>query len=112
VTGSAAAPLAGPRAGGAARGLTLKRALAMLVLPASLVPVVLLGPGLLHAPRKLGRQAWAGVVRLERELAPGRPRVSAPTPALARASLGMVYGNWRLFPQVGREGLVPKGPVQ
>lgn len=92
--------------------LTPKRVLAMLVLPASLLPVTLLGPGLLRAPRKLARQAWAGVVRLERELAPGRPRVAPAPPALARASLGKVYGNWRAFPQGGREGLVPKGPVR
>ncbi len=92
--------------------LTVKHALAMLVLPASLLPVLLLGPGLLHAPRKLARQTWAGVVRLERELAPGRPHVVPAPPTLARANLGKVYGNWHAFPQPGREGLVPKGPVR
>jgi hypothetical protein len=96
-----------------APALTPKRVLAMLVLPASLLPVVLLGPGLLHAPRKLARQTFAGVVRLERKLAPGRPHHAPPAPpTLARANLGKLYGTWRAFPQPGREGLVPKGPVQ
>ncbi len=95
-----------------APALTLKRVLAMLVLPASLLPVVLLGPGLLHAPRKLARQAYAGAVRLERELAPGRPRAQQPPWLHARANLGRVYGSWRAFPQVGREGIVPLGPLQ
>jgi hypothetical protein len=89
-----------------------RRVLAMLVLPASLLPVTLLGPGLLHAPRKFARETWARAVRVERALAPGRPRVSQPPPRLARASLGKVYGSWRRFPQIGAAGLVRKGPVR
>lgn len=92
--------------------LTLKRVLAMLVLPASLLPVVLLGPGLLHAPRKLARVAWTGAERLERRLAPGRPRAQQSPWLHARADLGRVYGSWRAFPQSGREGIVPLGPLQ
>jgi len=95
-----------------ARVLTPKRVLAMLVLPASLLPVTLLGPGELNAPRHLALQAWAGVVRLERKLQPGRPRVKpAPRPA-AEASLGSLYGRWHAFPQVGREGIVRLGPTR
>jgi hypothetical protein len=92
--------------------LTFKRVLAMLVLPLSLLPVVLLGPGLLRAPRKLARQAWAGAVRLERQLEPGRPRAQQPPWLHARADLGRVYGSWHAFPQSGREGIVPLGPLQ
>ncbi len=92
--------------------LTPKRVLAMLVLPASLLPVTLLGPGLLRAPRRLARESWAGLVRLERDVAPGRAHVAPAVRALARADLGRVYGSWRAFPQVGREGVVPLGPLQ
>jgi hypothetical protein len=94
------------------RALTPRRVLAMLVLPASLLPVTLLGPGELAAPRRLARQTWAGVVRLERRLQPARHRAAAPAPPLARVSFGKVYGHWRRFPQVGRVGIVRKGPVQ
>jgi hypothetical protein len=92
--------------------LTLKRVLAMLVLPASLLPVLLLGPGELNAPRHLARQAWAAAVRLERRLEPARSYPRPLAPAAARVSLGKLYGNWRAFPQIGREGLVRPGPVQ
>jgi hypothetical protein len=95
-----------------AHALTPKRVLAMLVLPASLLPVTLLGPGMLHAPRKLAREAWAGAIRLERSLAPGRPRPQPQSRPLARANLGRVYGNWHAFPQLGREGSIPLGPLQ
>jgi hypothetical protein len=44
---------------------TLKRALAMLLLPASIVPVPLLGPTLLRAPHRLWRQASAEIQRLQ-----------------------------------------------
>lgn len=91
--------------------LTFKRVLAMLVLPASLLPVLLLGPGMLRAPRKLTREAWAGVQRLERRLEPARARPAAVRAPLARTSLGNVYGRWRTFPQIGREGLVRLGPT-
>jgi hypothetical protein len=99
---------------GDARGrvLTPKRVLAMLVLPASLLPVTLLGPGELNAPRHLARQAWAGVVRLERKLQPARPHSKPPPRQAAEASLGKVYGRWRAFPQVGREGIVRLGPTR
>jgi hypothetical protein len=92
--------------------LTPRRVLAMLVLPASLLPVTLLGPGLLNAPRKLARETWARAVRVERALAPGRPHFPPPPPRLARPILGKVYGSWRRFPQLGAEGLVRKGPVR
>jgi hypothetical protein len=95
-----------------ARGLTPKRVLAMLVLPASLLPVTLLGPGELNAPRHLALQAWAGVVRLERKLQPGRPHAKPVPRQAAEASLGKVYGRWRAFPQVGREGIVRLGPTR
>lgn len=94
------------------RSPSFKQVLAMLVLPASLLPVTLLGPGMLHAPRKLARAGWAAAERLERRLEPGRPR-PVPTPRpLARVSLGKLYGNWHAFPQPGREGLVRLGPTQ
>jgi hypothetical protein len=92
--------------------LTLRRILTMLVLPASLLPVLLLGPGMLRAPRKLTRQAWADVQRLERRLEPARHRTPPAPPARARVSFGNVYGRWSVFPQVGREGLVGLGPEQ
>lgn len=95
-----------------ARSLTPKRVLAMLVLPASLLPVTLLGPGELNAPRHLARQAWAAAVRFERSLQPGRPRPKPSPRAAAEVSLGKVYGNWRAFPQIGREGLVRLGPTR
>jgi hypothetical protein len=56
-----------PPAGLAAR---LTRALAASVLVASILPVVLLGPSLLRAPVKLGRELHADVQRL---LDNGRP---------------------------------------
>lgn len=95
-----------------ARGLTPKRVLAMLVLPASLLPVTLLGPGELNAPRHLALQAWAGVVRLERKLQPARPRPRPAPPAAAEASLGKIYGHWHAFPQIGRQGIVRPGPTR
>jgi hypothetical protein len=116
VTGSAAAPLPTPPAGAerdAARpALTPKRILAMLVLPASLLPVTLLGPGELNAPRRLARQAWAAAVRFERKLEPGRPHPAPAPRQAAEISLGKVYGKWRVFPQLGREGLVLPGPTR
>jgi hypothetical protein len=52
--------------------LSLKRALASLLLPASLLPVVLLAPSLARAPATL-------VLHLERMVAPpGRPVYRAP----------------------------------
>jgi len=95
-----------------ARVLTPKRVLAMLVLPASLLPVTLLGPGELNAPRRLARQGWAAMIRFERDLQPGRPHPRPAPRAGAEISLGKVYGNWHAFPQVGREGLVRPGPTR
>ncbi|HTZ85431.1 MAG TPA: hypothetical protein VMB05_02075 [Solirubrobacteraceae bacterium] len=95
-----------------ARALTPKRVLAMLVLPASLLPVTLLGPGELNAPRHLARQAWAAAVRFERSLQPARSHTKPGPRAAAEISLGKVYGNWHAFPQVGREGLVRPGPTR
>jgi hypothetical protein len=92
--------------------LTLRRVLTMLVLPASLLPVLLLGPGVLHAPRKVGRELWADAVRLDRRLRPARTRPPAPPTLHARVSFGNVYGSWRAFPQVGREGVIGLGPEQ
>jgi len=94
------------------RVLTPKRVLAMLVLPASLLPVTLLGPGELNAPRHLALQTWAGIVRLERKLQPARSRVKPAPRQAAEASLGKIYGRWHAFPQVGREGIVRLGPTR
>jgi hypothetical protein len=43
---------------------SLRRALAIVLLPASILPVVLFGPALLRAPEKLWREARAEVQRL------------------------------------------------
>ncbi len=103
---------AAAQAGASPPKLTLKRIAAMLVLPASLLPVVLLGPGVLRAPRKLIRQAAADVERLEQRLAPARARPPAPPRLYARISFGGLYGPWRTFPAAGRSGLIPLGPEQ
>lgn len=95
-----------------ARAITPKRVLAMLVLPASLLPVTLLGPGELNAPRRLAHQGWAAIVRFERKLEPGRTRPQPEPRPAAQVSLGKVYGRWHAFPQLGREGLVRLGPVR
>jgi hypothetical protein len=39
--------------------------MAMVLLPASMVPVLLAGPALVRAPRTLWRQAWADVQRMQ-----------------------------------------------
>ncbi len=44
---------------------SLKRALAIALLPASILPVPLLGPTLLRAPHKLWRQTSAEIQRLQ-----------------------------------------------
>ncbi|HEX5853846.1 MAG TPA: hypothetical protein VFY36_12215 [Solirubrobacteraceae bacterium] len=51
------------RRAGASR--SLRRALAMVLLPASILPVLLAGPALVRAPRTLWRQAWADVQRMQ-----------------------------------------------
>jgi hypothetical protein len=57
----------------------IKRALAMALLPASMLPVLLAGPALLRAPHTLWRQAWADVQRLQ-----GGTRSHGTHPAEAR----------------------------
>jgi hypothetical protein len=68
--------------GGGALAAT-RRWAAMLVLPASILPVVFLGPTLLRAPHKLWRQAGAELQRLEQ---PSHSRsvspAAHPAPAL------------------------------
>jgi hypothetical protein len=68
-----------PRSGGLA---ALGRLLAALLLPLSIVPVIMLGPGLLRAPERLGRQARAEVQRLEIALAPARAHRPGPDRAM------------------------------
>ncbi len=67
---SAPALSAVPRRAGVLAGFG--RMLAVLLVPAAIVPVVLLGPGLLRAPVRLTRQAHTAVQRLEIALAPAR----------------------------------------
>jgi hypothetical protein len=107
------AALSGTGHGGGALAAT-RRWAAMLVLPASILPVVFLGPTLLRAPHKLWRQASAELQRLEapghargvsasgratatrgasrpkadRSRAAGRAAASASTPRAARATAG------------------------
>lgn len=80
---------------------------AMLLLPLSIVPVLLLGPSVLRAPVALGHEGWGEVQRLERYLQPGRvhhhPGLTASELSkLPLVSLGPVYGRWTTFPQTGR----------
>jgi hypothetical protein len=85
---SSAAPIGPPRG----RRASVKRALAILLLPASIIPVVFLGPSLLRAPRHLWRMTYADVHRLiwplehRRALPPEIAPVEGPhdTPALRR----------------------------
>ena len=97
---------------GAAASDFLGGVLAMLLLPLSIVPVLLLGPSVLRAPVALSREAWGEVQRLERSLQPARgPRspqpASAPGPSVWRSlvSLGPIYGRWSALPQAGRVGI-------
>src|SRR6202042_2188928 len=95
--------------------------LAMLLLPLSIAPVLLLGPSVLRAPVTLGREAWGDVQRLERDLRPARgarPAIDAfELNDLPAVSLGPVYGRWAAFPEVGRARpgnplLGPEDPVR
>ena len=85
---------------------SLGRVFAMLLLPLSIAPVLLLGPSVLRAPVTLGHEAWGDVQRLEQYLQPARssrPAIARPDPnALPTVSLGHVYGRWTAFPQVGK----------
>jgi hypothetical protein len=101
-------PAGSKRAGSQPAGSTsspIRRALAILLLPASLLPVVLLAPTLARAPATL-------VVRLERIVAPARasgapirrapyepPRYPPGAPRLERDVFETVAGI--LTPQVG-----------
>jgi hypothetical protein len=62
------------------RSASLKRGLAMLLLPASIVPVVFLGPSLLRAPRRLWRMTYADVHRVIWPLEHRRPLPPAIAP--------------------------------
>jgi hypothetical protein len=83
---------------------SLGRVLAMLLLPLSIVPVLLLGPSVLRAPVALVREAWGDVQALERSLLPARGahRVLVDPSRTPTVSLGSVYGRWTAFPQRGR----------
>lgn len=96
---------------------SLRRVFAMLLLPLSIAPVLLLGPSVLRAPVTLGREAWGDVRQLERYLQPARashPPGIRPGPIrrLPIVSLGPVYGRWTTFPQEGRTraGSLQLGP--
>jgi len=57
---------------------SLGRALAMLLLPASILPVLVFGPQLVRAPEKLWREGRAEVQRLSEHQAPtARRRATA-----------------------------------
>lgn len=84
---------------------SLRHILAMLLLPLSIAPVLLLGPSLLRAPVALFHEGWGEVQRLERSLRPAhrrRPPLGENVWALPTISLGPIYGRWRTFPQEGR----------
>jgi hypothetical protein len=61
---------------------SLRRALAMALLPAAIIPLPFLGPALLRAPGHLSREAAAELQRLEAP-APHAPREWLVTPAPA-----------------------------
>jgi len=85
----------------------LRSVFALLLLPLSIAPVLLLGPSVLRAPVVIWLGAWADIQHLERRL---QPASHGPRPApiasglggLPTVSLGMVYGRWSAFPQAGR----------
>jgi hypothetical protein len=88
---------------------------AMLLLPLSIFPVLLLGPSVLRAPVALAHEGWGDVQHLERRLDPERPyRPSsppAPGPSVwqAQVSLGPVYGRWNELPGAGGQGITWTG---
>jgi hypothetical protein len=95
--------------------------LAMLLLPLSIAPVLLLGPSVLRAPVALAHETWGDIQRLELDLRSAhvaRPAFDAlELHALPAISLGPVYGRWIAFPQAGRvraadPQLGPEDPVQ
>lgn len=95
-----------PRLGPGRRATdSLGRILAMLLLPLSIAPVLLLGPSLLRAPVALFHEAWGEVQILELRLLPAhkhRAPLAENAWALPTVSLGSVYGRWSAFPQQGR----------
>ncbi len=101
-----------PRAGqvGWRASDVLGRIVALLLLPLSIAPVLLLGPSVLRAPVALAHEGWGNVQRLERRLDPEHPYHPPPPPApgpslwQTQISLGSVYGRWSAFPQGGRTG--------
>jgi hypothetical protein len=72
---------------GSGRRHSLARGLAILVLPASIIPVLLCGPTLLRAPHRLLRQVEAAVQRMEADhsSAAHHPMPAAPAAAATRA---------------------------
>jgi hypothetical protein len=96
-----------------AQRLQLKRTLAVLLLPASLLPVLLLSPSLARAPLTYARHWEAGVRRL---LAPAHPhRRPRPGPpyflvGAARFEVDVFeVGAGALTPQVGVSPLAEPG---
>ncbi|HEY2537142.1 MAG TPA: hypothetical protein VGI24_09200 [Solirubrobacteraceae bacterium] len=84
---------------------SLRHIFAMLLLPLSIAPVLLLGPSLLRAPVALFHEGWGEARRLETSLLPAhrrRPALGENAWALPAISLGPVYGRWLTFPQAGR----------
>jgi hypothetical protein len=106
-----------PRTGPRRRATdSLGRILAMLLLPLSIAPVLLLGPSLLRAPVALFGEGWGEVQRLELRLLPAHRRgtpLGENAWALPTVSLGPVYGRWLAFPQQGltRPGDPQLGPA-
>jgi hypothetical protein len=93
----------------------LGRIVALLLLPLSIAPVLLLGPSVLRAPVTLGHEGWGDVQRLELKLDPERPYRPPPPPSpgpsvwQAQVSLGQVYGRWSELPGTGRMGVTWTG---
>jgi hypothetical protein len=93
----------------------LKSVFALLLLPLSIAPVLLLGPSVLRAPVALAHEGWGDVQRLERRLHPELPYRTPPVPApgpsvwQTRVSLGPIYGRWSELPGAGREGITWRG---
>jgi hypothetical protein len=95
----------------------LGRIVAMLLLPLSIFPVLLLGPSVLRAPLALAHEGWGDVQRLERQLDPERPYRPPPAPSpspgpsvwQAQISLGPIYGRWSVLPGTGRESVTWAG---
>jgi hypothetical protein len=89
---SAVASPAAPIGPARSRRASVKRALAIMLLPASIIPVFFLGPSLLRAPRHLWRMTYADVHRIiwpvehRRFIPPEIAPVEGPndTPALRR----------------------------